>query len=277
MTLEAKQIIQTEQTQQIKKSSLTARLLLFITGAFIIIPVVATGVAATSVDFSRGPFGDGFTFDWLYIGWQQISPMILRSFVIALIVVVLNLLIVLPLAWYAPRLPKWVNSTVTTMVNVPLAVPGIALSIALIGTFSGLRPSGILLVIGHLILTMPFSLAALAPSLQDQKLKEAESVARSLGASWPRVVRTITLPWANVAIFQTVTMAFALSFGEFNISFFINPPATPMAPFTLFDAYSTQQLEIASAQSVIFILFTIPVLWAIMWARLSASSRKETT
>lgn len=253
---------------------MTGRILLIITSLFIVVPVVATLVAATSVDFSQGPFGGGITLDWLHQGWQAIAPMILRSFLVALLVVALNLVIVFPLAWYGPNLPGWINRLLVNAVNMPLAVPGIALSIALIGSFSGLRPSGVLLVVGHLVLTMPFTLAALMPSLWNPVLREAESVARSLGSSWPRVITTITLPWVNVSIFQAVTLVFAISFGEFNISFFINPPATPMVPFALFDAYSTQRLEIASAQSIIFILCTLPVLGAIIWARGRANHRK---
>lgn len=248
-------------------SSTLGRIILWCVAIFIIVPVVSTVIAAMSVDFSKGPFGGGITVDWLYLGWQAISPMIFRSFMVALLVVALNLLIVFPFAWYSPNLPGWMSRLLAQIVNIPLAIPGIALSIALIGTFSGLRPSGVLLVIGHLILTMPFTLSALLPSLQNPELREAEQVARSLGSSWWRVITTVTLPWVNVAIFQAVTMVFALSFGEFNISFFINPPATPMAPFALFDAYSTQRLELASAESVIFILFTLPVLAAVMWAR----------
>lgn len=249
------------------------RIAMWAMAVFIIVPVLATLVAATSVDFASGPFGGGITLDWLNLGWQAISPMILRSFLVALLVVVLNLVVVFGFAWSAPFLPTWVTRLATAAANLPLAVPGIALSIALIGTFAPLRPSGVLLVIGHLIFTIPFSLASLLPSLNNAELREAEQVGRSLGASWPRVITTITIPWVNVAILQAITMVFAISFGEFNISFFVNPPATPMAPFALFDAYSTQRLEIASAESIIFILFTLPVLAAVMWAR-TRTSRK---
>lgn len=242
---------------------------------FIIIPIVATFIAATSVTFSRGPWGGGITLDWFVLGWQQISPMLLRSFSVALLVVILNLIIVAPLAWWAPRLPRPLTRILTMAANLPLAIPGIALSIALIGTFAGLRPSGLLLVIGHLVLTLPFTLSALMPTFADPALREAEETANSLGASWSRVIATITIPWANVSILQAVTMVFAISFGEFNISFFINPPATPMAPFALFDAYSTQRLEIASAMSIIFILFAIPVIVAIMWARTRVSRKSR--
>lgn len=238
---------------------------------FIIVPLTATLIAATSVNFSQGPWGGGITLDWFVVAWHQISPMLLRSFLVALLVVALNLLIVGPVAWWVPRLPNPIARILTTTANIPLAIPGIALSIALIGTFSGLRPSGILLVIGHLILTFPFTLSALTSTFADPTLRETEQTANSLGASWPRVISTITIPWANVSILQAITMVFAISFGEFNISFFINPPATPMAPFALFDAYSTQRLEIASAESCIFIACTIPVIALIMWARTRVS------
>ncbi|AKK11223.1 ABC transporter permease [Corynebacterium uterequi] len=249
------------------------RILSWIMLVFIVLPVLATLVAATSIDFSQGPWGKGITLDWFILGWMKIGPMILRSFLVAMLVVALNLLIVGPFAWYAPNLPGWLKNALTSAVNIPLAIPGIALSISLIGTFAGLRPSGVLLICGHLIFTMPFTMSALMPSLADTKLREAQEVARSLGASWYRVITTITIPWVNVSVLQAITMVFAISFGEFNISFFINPPATPMAPFALFDAYSTQRLEIASAMSCIFIAFTIPVLAAVVWARTRVSNR----
>lgn len=233
----------------------------------IIVPVIATFIAATSVDFSKGPWGEGFTFDWFMLGWNLLGSTLLRSLLVAFLVVILNLVIVFPLAWWAPRLPNWISRTLITLANIPLAIPGIALSIALIGTFSGLRPSGVLLVIGHLIFTLPFAMAALVPALADPLLREAEYTAHSLGASWLKVIFSITIPWSNVAILQAVTMIFAISFGEFNISFFITPPATPMAPFALFDAYSTRRLEVASAMSCLFIAFAIPVLVAIVAVR----------
>jgi len=142
-----------------------------------------------------------------------------------------------------------------------------------VGTYPLLRPSGLLLVLGHLVFTLPFTLAALVPALADDELRANEGVARSLGARSVRVLCTVTVPACLVAVTQAVTMVFALSFGEFNISFFINPPATPTAPFALFDAYSTQRLELASAQSMIFIAFVAPVLTAIVLARRWAPRR----
>ncbi|MET9795549.1 ABC transporter permease [Nocardiopsis alba] len=243
------------------------------TCAFVLIPILATLVAATSVDFSQGPWGGGVTLDRFAYAWPPLAPVIGRSLAVAAIVVALNLLLGGPLAWWVARHPSPLTRLTGHLVNVPLAVPGIALSVALVGTYPMLRPSGLLLVMGHLVFTLPFTLAALTPALADTELRTNESVARSLGAGPLRVLRTITVPACLVAATQAVTMVFALSFGEFNVSFFINPPATSTAPFALFDSYSTQRLESASAQSAIFIAFVVPVLTAVVLARRRAPRR----
>lgn len=241
-----------------------SRLITRLTCLFVLVPIIATLVAATSVDFSQGPWGGGPTLDWFAYAWPPMAPVIGRSLAVAALVVALNLVVGGPLAWWVARHPSPLTRLTGYLVNVPLAVPGIALSVALVGTYPMLRPSGLLLVLGHLVFTLPFTLAALVPALADDELRTNESVARSLGADGARVLRTITVPACLVAVTQAVTMVFALSFGEFNISFFINPPATPTAPFALFDSYSTQRLEPASAQSMIFIAFVAPVLTAIV-------------
>ncbi len=236
----------------------------FAVGAFILLPILGTALAATSVDFSHGPWGGGATLDWLRYAWAPLAPAVARSMAVAALVVVLNLTLGGVIAWWIARTASPVTRVVGYLVNVPLAVPGIALSVALVGTFPALRPSGFLLVMAHVVLTLPFTLAALVPVLSDDGLKAAEEVAASLGARSVHVVRTITAPACALATAQAASMVFALSFGEFNISFFVNAPAAPTVPFALFDSYSTGRLELASAQTMIFIAFIIPVLMAIV-------------
>ncbi|MDQ4501040.1 hypothetical protein [Sinomonas sp. ASV322] len=240
------------------------RAVLAVVLSFVLLPILATAIAATSVDFSHGPWGGGPTLDWLGYAWVPLAPVVARSLAIALGVVLLNLLLGGVISWWVARRPSWATFLVGYLVNVPLAIPGIALSVALVGTFPPLRPSGFLLVMAHLVFTLPFTLAALVPVLADPSLRAAEDVARSLGASHVRVARTITIPACAVGLAQAAAMVFALSFGEFNISFFVNPPAAPTIPFALFDAYSTGRLELASAQTIIFIAFIVPVLGAIV-------------
>lgn len=243
------------------------RIVIAIVAIFILAPVAATLVAATSVDFSQGPWAGGVTTDWLAVAWPMIAPNLGRSLVIAAIVVVVDLAIALVLSHWIARSGSILTRAMGYALNIPLAVPGIALSVALVSAYPMLRPSGLLLVLAHIVFTLPFAVAALTPVFRSERLRGEEQVASTLGARPLRVLATVTLPACGLAAAQAAAMIFALSFGEFNISFFVNPPATPTVPFALFDAYSTQRLEFASAQTIIFIGFVAPVLALIVAVR----------
>lgn len=244
---------------------------------FVLFPVLLSFVAATSVNSAQGLWGGGITGQWLVTAWEQIRPTLGRSAAVAAAVVAANLLVGGPLAMWIARSRSRLTNAVSFLATLPLAVPGIALSIGLITVYPELRPSGLLLFAGHVLLTLPFTLAALVPVFADQQLRACEDVALSLGASSVRTLATVTVPVSAAALAQAVITAFALSFGEFNISFFINPPAAPMVPFALFDAYSTQRLELASAKTTLFILCIVPVLLAVVLFQRSIRSQKGPT
>lgn len=253
----------------------SVRLTTIAIGAFIGLPIASTLVAATTANFAQGPWGGGFTVMWLQQGAAQIGPMLGRSLVVALLVTAADLVIGGGLAYWIARRDSLAGRLVRRLMDLPLAVPGIALSIGLITLYPALRPSGTLLVLGHILFTLPFALATLIPTLRDPDLIDQEQVATTLGGSRLRILRSLTAPTALVSSIQVMMMVFAISFGEFNISFFINPPATSMAPFGLFDAYSTQRIEIGSAETVIFLAVLVPVLCGFLVLRRVLSPRKE--
>lgn len=228
-----------------------------------LVPVVGTFVAATSVDFSRGPYGGGATLRWLREGWTSLAPALWTSVKVATLVLLLDLILILPLVWWFTRTGGRISRSVLRIVNVPLAVPGIALGLALISSYPQWRRDGVLLVAGHVLFTMPFVVAALVPVVGNPAIIELERVAATLGSGAIQRMFTITLPSMAPAVLSALTMAFALSLGEFNVSFFVVPPADQTAPFRLFDAYATQRLEIASAQTFLFILALLPATIAL--------------
>ncbi|MCI2266092.1 ABC transporter permease [Sediminivirga luteola] len=241
---------------------------------FILFPVLISFIVATSMNSAQGLWGGGATGQWLVQAWEQINPTLGRSATVALGVVAANLALGGPLAMWLARSGSPLTRAVSFLATLPLAVPGIALSIGLITVYPELRPSGVLLFAGHVLFTLPFTLAALAPVFGERDLRDCEDVAFSLGAPAWRVLATVTVPVSAAALIQAVITAFALSFGEFNISFFINPPAAPMAPFALFDAYSTQRLELASAKTALFILCIVPVLLIVVLSQRITRSTK---
>ncbi|WP_225733532.1 ABC transporter permease [Pseudoclavibacter sp. CFCC 13611] len=246
------------------RTSWSDRLTVWLALAFTLIPIGACFVAATSVNFAQGPWGAGITFEWLAQAVSQLGPMLTRSLALAAVIAVANLVFGYGLSGWIARSGSWLSKLVGQVVNLPLAVPGIALGIALVTLYPKLRASGLLLACGHLVFTLPFTLATLIPALRDPAVQEAEIVARTLGARTLTRARTVTLPAIRIALGQAAITAFALSFGEFNISFFVNPPASTFAPFALFDAYATQRLEVASAETILFLLCLLPVLLVVV-------------
>ena len=104
----------------------------------------------------------------------------------------------------------------------PLVVPYIALAIGLLIFFNevGMPLSIMTIVMGHVVLSVPYTILVLAPRLEriDVRLEEA---ARDLGAGALRTFRSITLPLVTPAIVSAFLIAFTLSFDEIVVASFV--------------------------------------------------------
>ena len=104
----------------------------------------------------------------------------------------------------------------------PLVVPYIALAIGLLIFFNevGMPLSIMTIVMGHVVLSVPYTILVLAPRLEriDVRLEEA---ARDLGAGALRTFRSITLPLVAPAIVSAFLIAFTLSFDEIVVASFV--------------------------------------------------------
>jgi putative spermidine/putrescine transport system permease protein len=221
-------------------------------------PIPLVLAVATTQTWQRGWWADGFTLEWLRIGFERIAPNAAVSLRVALITLALDLLIGLPVAWLIARRRFPGRNLIQGLATLPIAVPGIALGLALVLAYPTGRGNGTLLYAGHVLYTLPFFIGTLAPALGRRSLVEMEQVAASLGASWLRQRATVTFPQVRGAFLAAVVLVVTLSIGEFNISFFLfNPTAIPM-PVELFSGYLTGRLETAAATTVWFLLLVVP-------------------
>lgn len=223
-----------------------------------VLPALATVAAALTPTWREGPFAGGLTLAWLTQAFEQLRPQFSNSLEVAVVVLIVDGMIGVPLAWMLARRSFTGARLVVHLARLPLAIPGIAIGLALASSYPGFRSSGLLLVAGHVLFTLPFVLAALVPTLGDQRLIDLEAVAATLGASFALRFTTITLPTVRTALIATGLMVLTLSLGEFNASFFVVPPAEQTLPFGLYSAYITQRIEIASAGTTLFLLLVVP-------------------
>jgi spermidine/putrescine transport system permease protein len=104
----------------------------------------------------------------------------------------------------------------------PLVIPYVVFGISLLLLFHqlGISRSVLTVVIGHVVISLPYTILVLMPRLQqiDVSLEEA---AYDLGASRLRTFRSITLPLILPAVLSAYLIAFTTSFDEYAVASFV--------------------------------------------------------
>ena len=126
---------------------------------------------------------------------------------------------------------------VSALLLSPLVIPYIVFGVSLLLLFHtlGVPRSILTVVIGHIVITLPYTILVLMPRLQqiDVSLEEA---AFDLGASRLRTFRSITLPLILPAIFSAFLIAFTTSFDEYAVASFVVGSRTDVPDLPLFGA-----------------------------------------
>lgn len=229
---------------------------------FLTLPVLLSIVAGLSVNYSRG-LSAGLTLNWVVQVWSLYADTIARSLIVALATLAVTLLIGVPGAYALVRRGGRLARVVEEVVTLPVAIPGLALALALIlayGSFGAFRQSTVFIVVGHVLFTLPFMMRAVMAVLQTIDWKVLDEGAASLGASsWQRFFDVI-LPNVRPGILAGALTVVTLSVGEFNLTWMTHTPLTKTLPVGLADAYASMRLEIASAYTLVFLVMTIPLL-----------------
>ena len=137
----------------------------------------------------------------------------------------------------------------------PIAIPWLITGTAmLIFFFSiGLGRGTPALILGHVALAIPYVVVVVAARLQslDPTLEEA---ARSLGAGPWTVTRRITLPWIAPGVVAAALFAFAVSFDQFVVSYFLATPGDMTLPVLIYTAIRKGFTPEINAVSTLIIL-----------------------
>jgi putative spermidine/putrescine transport system permease protein len=154
---------------------------------------------------------------------------------------------------------------VEEIITLPLAIPGLAIALALLltyGGFGGFRRSSLFIIAGHSVFTMPFMVRAVMAVLATTDVKTLDESAASLGAARWRRFRDVIVPNARPGILAGALAVVTLSLGEFNLTWMLHTPLTKTLPVGLADSYASMRLEVASAYTLVFFVMIIPLLVA---------------
>lgn len=229
---------------------------------FLVVPVLLSVYAGLTVNYSQG-IKAGFTLDWVRQVWELYSDTVWRSLVVAILTLIITLAIGVPGAYALVRSGGRFARITEEIITLPVAVPGLALALALILTYGGFgafRQSTLFVVVGHVLFTLPFMMRSVIAVLETIDWRTMDEGAASLGSpAWRRFVDVI-LPNVQPGIVAGALTVLTLSVGEFNLTWMTHTPLTKTLPVGLADAYASMRLEIASAYTLVFLVMLIPLL-----------------
>jgi putative spermidine/putrescine transport system permease protein len=151
------------------------------------------------------------------------------SLEMAFFTIIFGFALVVPTAyWVRIRLPKH-RPIVEFITLLPFVIPAVVLAFGLIGTYCcppfNLASSPALLVIGYIILALPYMYRSVDAGLQAIEIRTLTEAAQSLGAGWRTILFRIILPNLRVAILSGAFLTFAICLGEFTLSSLFYWPA----------------------------------------------------
>jgi putative spermidine/putrescine transport system permease protein len=201
---------------------------LFMLGPIVITTLVSFNAGTRSVfppeDFSLRWWHEALTPQWLEPVWFSLQ--------LATLAAVLSTALALPLAFALTRHRFPGRDLLVLLVLGPLLLPALATGIGLLqmlqlGGFAAQMGMGTLLI-GHIVICVPFAVRTVAVSLQGLPAN-VEAAAASLGARRWLILALIIVPLIRNGLVAGALFAFIHSFTDINLSLFLaRPGATPV-------------------------------------------------
>ena len=219
-----------------------------------------------------------WTLSWFSVAWHD--PAVRSSLWLSVKAGVLATIIALILgtlvAFGIHRFRFFGRDTVSLLLVLPIALPGIVTGLALQSAFNlaGIPFSLYTIVIGHATFCIVVVFNNVVARLRRSSMSLMEASA-DLGASPLQTFRLITMPMLSTAIIAGALLAFALSFDEVIVTTF-TAGAQNTLPLWIFGAIRLgQQLPEVNAVVVgVLILTLAPIAYA---ARISSGERVATS
>jgi putative spermidine/putrescine transport system permease protein len=213
-----------------------------LTLAYILTPLVfVTWLAFFRQEIPSFP-PEGYSLRWFQAipGNDRFVSGFLLSLELAVIATTIGLALGLPAALCLATGKAQTREALSSLLLLPLVVPGIVLGIALyvfhveVELATGLPILGSLggLIAGHVLLVIPWTVRLVTASLigLDRSIEEA---AQSLGADRFTTFRRVTLPAIRPGVVAAALFGFVSSFGNLEMSLFIVGPGRTTLPIAI--------------------------------------------
>ena len=229
---------------------------------FLYAPIlVMAAMSFNASEFYQLPFS--FTTDWYakLAGNREILSAAWRSVWIAVIVTAIatSLGTAASIALFRYDFPG--KRVLQVLLFPPIAIPWLITGTAMLIFFFGIglgrgTPA---VILGHVALALPYVIVVVSARLAtfDRTLEEA---ARSLGASPWQITRAVTMPWILPGIIAGGLFAFAVSFDQFVVSYFLSEPGDSTLPVLIYTSIRKGFTPEINAISTIIIAVSMGIM-----------------
>lgn len=216
------------------------------------------------LSFNASQFGSfpmtGFSFRW-FVELLQ-NDAIIRAFKTSVILGLMTsalsttIGVLASLALVRYRVPG--SNLISTLLIAPILVPEVVLAVALLLflNFLNINKSFTLLLMGHVIFTLPFVILVVQARLVSIK-RDVEEAAMSLGASPRQTFFQITLPLMLPAVLAGALFAFTISFDDITGTLFWKPGGVETVPTQIFAMLRNSISPEINALGTVMIVMTV--------------------
>lgn len=198
--------------------------------------IVVILLSFNSSDFGAFPI-EGLSLRWFEKLWS--NEVIIRAFLtsasLGILTALIGTLVAMMSAMALVRYRVPGRKLLSSLTIAPLLIPETALAVGLLLLLRslGLPRTYMLLLIGHVLITLPFAFLVIQARLSGLG-KTYEEAAASLGANALTVFREITLPLTAPALVAALLFAFTISFDNLTASLFWRPNGIETVPTQIF-------------------------------------------
>lgn len=240
---------------------------LFLYAPILLLPIFAFN-ASTVITFPLA----GFTTEW-FAELTRVGALhdaVVTSLQIAVITAFVSTLLGVCAARAASRYRFPAKGGILGLIMLPLVLPEIIVAVALLVVFLqiGLPLTSVTVILGHVLICTPFSIAILNGAFQslDTALEEA---AVDLGENAWGAFRLVVLPLVMPGIVASLLIGFTISMDEFIIAFFLSGSDATLP------VYLWGQLRFPQRLPVVMALGTLLVLLSVVLLALAEAARRR--
>jgi putative spermidine/putrescine transport system permease protein len=249
------------------------RAVTWLTLAFLYVPLFVVVVLSFNKATSLSWPPQGFTLDWWRKAWETDGPRdaLLNSVKVASVATLIAIVLGSLAAFAMTRFKFFGQNSVSFLLVLPIALPGIVTAVALQNSFSRTIDLGVFsfrigfgfhsLVIAHATFCIVVAYNNVVARLRRSQPNLLEASA-DLGASGWQTFRYVTFPLVRSAILAGGILAFALSFDEIVVTTFTAGSGFITLPQWIFANISRpNNVPIVNVMATFVMLVSVPLAW----------------